>query len=133
MKILFVATFTPITADPTASRKFFVDGLDLSFEKNAGDYVYTEKLPGTKHFGVWPLVEAAEACFGKKEWPADYPVPQATLEFEVEDVAAAAAELEAKGHRPIHGARLEPWGQTIARFSSPDGLIIGLCHTPWLH
>ena len=26
----------------------------------------------------------------------------------------------------IHEARLEPWGQTVARFMSPEGLLIGL-------
>jgi hypothetical protein len=33
----------------------------------------------------------------------------------------------------IHGARTEPWGQTIARLLSADGLLIGLTNTPHLH
>ncbi|MEZ5411874.1 MAG: hypothetical protein R2761_27820 [Acidimicrobiales bacterium] len=48
-------------------------------------------------------------------------------------VAAAATELEAAGHRLLHGARTEPWGQTLARLLGPEGLLIGVCHTPWLH
>lgn len=28
---------------------------------------------------------------------------------------------------------IEPWQQTIARLLSPEGLIVGVCHTPWLH
>jgi uncharacterized glyoxalase superfamily protein PhnB len=59
-------------------------------------------------------------------------VPQGTLELEVDDVAAAAAELETRGHRLVHGARTEPWGQTVARVMSPEGLLVGLTHTPWL-
>ena len=36
-----------------------------------------------KHFAVWPLSEAAQACFGVLEWPATQPIPQTTIEFEV--------------------------------------------------
>jgi catechol 2,3-dioxygenase-like lactoylglutathione lyase family enzyme len=133
MKILFIATFSPIVSDPAVSQNFYIEGLGLRFDQKIGDYVHTEKLPGMKHFGLWPLQEAAEACFGTKHWPKDVPVPQAGLELEVEDVAEAAREVEAKGHRLLHPARTEPWGQTIARLLSPDGLIVGLCHTPWLH
>jgi hypothetical protein len=104
-----------------------------SISTRSVSYLHTGKLPGLKHFGLWPLSEAAESCFGKKEWPKDLPVPQGTLELEVDDVVAAAAELEAKGHRLVHGARTEPWGQTIARLLTPEGLLLGLCHTPWLH
>ena len=54
--------------------------------------MFTQKSDGTKHFGLWPLSEAANACFGTTEWPAEVPVPQASMEFEVGDVAAAAAD-----------------------------------------
>jgi catechol 2,3-dioxygenase-like lactoylglutathione lyase family enzyme len=63
-------------------------------------------------------------------------VPQATIEFEVESVNAvgeAAGELEAQGYELIHGAKEEPWGQTVARLLSPEGLLIGLSYTPWMH
>ena len=45
----------------------------------------------------------------------------------------AAAELAGQGFRMIHETKTEPWGQTIARFLGPEGLLIGLCTTPWLH
>ena len=136
MRIAFVASFSPIVRDPARARSFYADTLGLSFEGGEGDYVFTEKLGGVKHLGLWPLAEAAQACFDSPDWPADVPVPQASLEFEVDDVAAvaaAAAELEGSGHRLIHGARTEPWNQTIARLLSPDGLVIGICYTPWFH
>jgi predicted enzyme related to lactoylglutathione lyase len=79
------------------------------------------------------LSEAAKSCFGTETWPEDTPVPQATIEFEVADVAAAAIEMEAAGCALIHGARTEPWGQTVARLLSPEGLLIGLSYAPWLH
>jgi catechol 2,3-dioxygenase-like lactoylglutathione lyase family enzyme len=136
VQIAFVASFSPIVRDPRASRAFYHDALGLAFEGEQGDYVFTERLGGVKHFGLWPLSEVAQACFGAAEWPSAVPVPQASVEFEVESVdavAAAANELEASGHRLLHAARTEPWTQTIARLLSPEGLLVGVCYTPWFH
>jgi catechol 2,3-dioxygenase-like lactoylglutathione lyase family enzyme len=133
MDVQFVASVAPIVRDTGAARSFYRDALGLSFEGEDGDYVFTQKLEGTKHFGLWPLSEAANACFGTTEWPADVPVPQASIEFEVADVAAAAAELKAKGCRLIHEARTEPWSQITARLLSPEGLLVAVCYTPSFH
>jgi catechol 2,3-dioxygenase-like lactoylglutathione lyase family enzyme len=133
MDIQFVASVAPIVRDAGASRSFYRDTLGLSFEGEEGDYAFTHKLEGTKHFGLWPLSEAANACFGTAEWPADIPVPQASIEFEVADVAAAAAELKGKGCRLIHEARTEPWAQITARLLSPEGLLVAVCYTPSFH
>jgi hypothetical protein len=110
-----------------------MEALGLSFEGQEGDYMFTHELEGTKHFGLWPLSEAARACFGSDEWPIDVPIPQASIEFEVADVAAAATELGAKGCRLIHGSRTEPWGQITARLLSPEGLLVAVCYTPVFH
>src|SRR6476660_8559964 len=118
MNVLFVAGIAVVAADPPKSRELFVDALGLPLEGGAGDYFHSERIDGTRHFGVWPLAQAAQACFGTHEWPAGMTVPQASIEFEVADaqaVAAAAAELEAKGFELLHPAREEPWGQTVAR------------------
>ncbi len=133
MNVQFVASVAPIVRDAEASRSFYGDALGLSFEGQEGDYLFTHNLGGTKHFGLWPLSEAANACFGTTEWPAEIPVPQASIEFEVPDVAAAAAELSAKGYRLIHDARTEPWGQITARLLSPEGLLVAVCYTPSFH
>jgi catechol 2,3-dioxygenase-like lactoylglutathione lyase family enzyme len=133
MNVLFVASVAPIVRDADGARSFYRDALGLSFEGEDGDYMFTQKLEGTKHFGLWPLSEAANACFGGTEWPADIPVPQASIEFEVPDVAAAAAELTAKGYRLIHDARTEPWGQITARLLSPEGLLVAVCYSPSFH
>ena len=130
MDVLFVAGFAPIVTDMDASKRLYIDGLDLPME---GSYPMTEKLDGVKHFGLWSLRDAAKSCFGTDEWPGHLPVPQAAIEFEVADVESAAKELESKGHELLHSARVEPWKQTIARLISPEGLILGVCHTPWLH
>jgi catechol 2,3-dioxygenase-like lactoylglutathione lyase family enzyme len=133
MDVLFVASVAPIVRDADASRSFYGDALGLSFEGEEGDYMFTQKLEGTKHFGLWPLSEAANACFGTTAWPSDVPVPQASIEFEVPDVAAAAAELTAKGYRLIHETRTEPWSQITARLLSPEGLLVAVCYTPSFH
>ncbi len=137
MRIQFISSIAVVTADPAQSRKLFIDTLGLPLERHEGDdYYFSEKVAGSRHFGVWPLAQAAEACFGTREWPADRPVPQACIEFEVEDldgVEAAAGELEEKGYVLLHRARTEPWGQTVARLLIPEGVIVGISYAPWMH
>ena len=137
MNVLFIASVAVIAADPAKSRELFVDALGLPLEPDeGGDYFHSERIDGVKHFGVWPLAEAARACFGTDDWPTEHPIPQVSIEFEVADasaVAAAAPELERKGFHLLHSAREEPWGQTVARLLSVDGAIIGISYAPWLH
>ena len=138
MKILFIASMAIISADPVQSRKLFIDTLNLPLQKYEGDdnYYYSEKIDGAKHFGVWPLSQAAEACLGVKEWPKDRPVPQTSIEFEVEDAASvesSAKELSAAGYTVLHEVRTEPWGQVIARIQTSEGVIVGISYAPWIH
>lgn len=131
-----VATVAVITAAPSESRRLFVETLGLPLEGEGDGYYSSGNIPGCKHFGVWPLSEAAQACFGSPDWPADVVVPQASVEFEVDDPdagATAAAELHAAGFDLVHTARTEPWGQTVARLLTPDGLIVGISHIPAFH
>ncbi len=60
MKVQFVASVSLIVKDPASSKDFYQHGLNLEFEGGEGDYVFTERLPGVKHFGLWPLSEAAK-------------------------------------------------------------------------
>jgi catechol 2,3-dioxygenase-like lactoylglutathione lyase family enzyme len=111
-----------------------VDTLGLPLQGD--DYLHSETIPGSKHFGIWPLEQAAQACFGRDDWPKDQIRPQASIEFEVDDAAAvaqAAAELQAAGYLLLHPPRTEPWGQTVVRTLTPDGLIVGICYAPSLH
>jgi catechol 2,3-dioxygenase-like lactoylglutathione lyase family enzyme len=137
MKIDFLSTVAVIAPDPPASRMLYVEALGLPLENHGDDeYHHTEQIDGCKHFGVWPLSQAAEACFGTAQWPADRSVPQVSIEFDVADptaVAAAAAELEDAGYELLHPAREEPWGQTVARVQSPEGAIVGISYAPSLH
>jgi len=135
LKIESIAGFAVITARTEASKALYRDALALPVNEK-DDYLSMDRFEGANHFGVWPLAMAAQSCFGTDTWPDDIPVPQATIEFELRDVEAVHAavdELRSGGQRFVHDARMEPWGQTIARFVSPEGLLVGLSFAPWLH
>jgi catechol 2,3-dioxygenase-like lactoylglutathione lyase family enzyme len=136
MDVQFITSIAVITPDPSGSRRLYVDVLGLPLTGEADGYLHSEDIDGSKSFGVWPLTQAAHACFGAPDWPGDRPVPQASIEFEVADadtVQVAADELKDKGFTLLHDARTEPWGQTVARLQSSEGAIIGLSYAPSMH
>ena len=136
MKVSFVTGFGPIVRDVDSSRAFWGGALGIELEEAAPNYWTNESLDGVKYFALWQLNEAAESCFGTSTWPEEIPAPQAGIEFDVESpgaVTEAAVELEAAGYRLLRGAREEPWGQTTARLLSPEGLLVGVTYTPWMH
>lgn len=136
MKPSFVAGFGPIVRNIEESRAFWGEGLGIALEEKAPDYWTNDDLGGVKAFALWPLAHAAESCFGTDAWPADLPEPHAWLELDVaspEAVAPAAAEMVARAHRLIVETKVEPWGQTVARLLSPEGILVGIAYTPWMH
>jgi catechol 2,3-dioxygenase-like lactoylglutathione lyase family enzyme len=136
VKIAFVAGFGPIVRDVAESRRFWGDGLGIQLEEAAPQYFTNDSLDGVRAFALWPLSHAAESCFGADTWPPELPAPAAWLEFDVEShdaVAPAAAEMVAAGHRLLKEATMEPWGQTVARLLSPEGILVGIAYTPWMH
>ena len=132
MKVLFIAGFGPISAEPEESRRLYEDALGIQFKLEDGDYRHTEELKGSNAFAVWPLAQAAQSCFGTDEWPAGVARPQAWLEFDVDDVVGASRELEGRGYKLLVSNRTEPWGQVVSRLISPEGLLVGLTMTPWM-
>jgi hypothetical protein len=50
--------------------------------------------------------------------------------FDVDSVEKATAELESRGYRILIRNKKEPWGQTVTRFISPEGLLVGVTVTP---
>jgi catechol 2,3-dioxygenase-like lactoylglutathione lyase family enzyme len=134
MQVKFVAGFGPLVRDLPSSLAFYRDMLGIPLEGD--EYVRTDKLDGVRHFGQWLLSDAADAIFGTPSWPADVPVPQANVEFDVESPAAvedAAAALQNAGYPILVGPKIEPWGQVVLRLLGPEGLLITVSYTPWLH
>jgi len=128
--VLFVAGFGPIVRDPAASRRLYAETLGLPLREDADGYLHTGALDGVKHFALWPLAQAAVSCFGTDRWPADLPVPQAWIEFDVGNVEDATAELRSQGYELLVATRREPWGQVVTRLLGPEGLLVGMTHTP---
>ena len=132
IKVLFIAGFGPIVREATASRELYSQILGIRFKEENDGYLHTEALKGAKSFALWPLSQAAQSCFGTDSWPKDTPVPQAWLEFDVDDVEKATAELQSRGHRMLVNNKKEPWGQIVSRFITSEGLLVGVTYTPWM-
>lgn len=130
IRVLFIAGFGPIVRDTSKSRKLYNVVLDIPFKLETGEYLHTEALQGAKTFALWPLSQAAQSCFGSDAWPQDITIPQAWLELDVESVEDATAVLESRGYRILVKNKTEPWGQTVTRFISPEGLLVGITFTP---
>jgi catechol 2,3-dioxygenase-like lactoylglutathione lyase family enzyme len=71
----------PIVKDADDSRSFYASALGLAFEGQERDYEFTHELEGVKHFGLRPLSEAANACFGVRDcsWPPASPPVSGSL------------------------------------------------------
>jgi len=130
IEVKFIAGFGPIVREAASSRKFYADDLAISFKEEAGGYLHTEALEGAKTFALWPLSQAAQSCFGSEDWPTGIPLPQAWLEFEVDDVEQATACLERRGYQVLIRNQKEPWGQVVSRVLSPEGLLTAVTFTP---
>ena len=136
MQVAFVAGFGPIIGEADDARGFWERGLGIRLDEPAPGYFTNDDLDGIKAFALWPLTQAAETTFGSPVWPSDVPSPQAWMELDVESpeaVGQAIEEMTAAGHRVLKGAHEEPWGQTTARLLSPEGLLVGITFTPWMH
>jgi catechol 2,3-dioxygenase-like lactoylglutathione lyase family enzyme len=130
IQVEFILGFGPIVREMDESRKLYSEALGIHFKEENGEYLHTEALQGAKTFALWPLSQAALSCFGNESWPDDIPIPQAWLEFDVDSVEKATADLESRGYRILVKNQKEPWGQTVTRLLSPEGLLVGVTFTP---
>ncbi len=99
MDMQFITSVAVITPEPAVSRRLYVDALGLPLTAEADGYLHSEDIDGCKSFGVWPLTQAAQACFGTPDWPVERPVPQASVEFG-----------RGRRHRPGRSGRVEGEG-----------------------
>ena len=120
--------------DQAATERLYCDLLQLPLERIEGydGYLHSGRIKGAKHFALWPLDKAAQSCFGRPQWPGDLPVPQSWLEVEVADIEVATAILEKAGQTLLTRLQEEPWGQTVTRFLSPEGILMAVTYTPFL-
>ena len=86
-------------------------------------------FPG-RDISLMPVPRLAQSLFGHPAWPNEVTVPQAWIEFEVEDIEAATKELEDRGYDLLVRAREEPWGQVLTRLLAPGGLMVGIVRNP---
>lgn len=136
LDVLFIAGYGPIPRSVSDSQTFYQQTLGLPLKPMEGnpDYLLTEQgaIEGVNHFALWPLHHAAQSCFGSEIWPEDHPITQSWIEFEVADLTTATDALLAKGYDLLVVNRTEPWGQSVTRLLSPEGILVGLTITPWL-
>src|SRR6185312_13842938 len=130
INVLFVAGFGPIVRDTVASRKFYLEALGLPLNDDSDGYLHTGELDGVTHFALWPLSQAAVSCFDTDQWHDNAPAPQGWNEFDVENIEKATAELKSRGYKLLVAMRKEPWGQMVTRLLGPEGMLVGITHTP---
>ena len=102
----------------------------IPFEEVYDDYRFTEHLAGARHFSLMPLARLAASLFGAPAWPGELTVPQAWIEFEVDDIEAATRELEEPGGTTCWSVPGRNRGQLLTRFLAPGGLMVGVVRNP---
>jgi len=125
MNIEFLATVAVIAPDPINSRMFYIEALGLPLHGEGDGYHHSEQIAGCKSFGIWPLSQAAQACFGADHWPAELPVPQVTRGRDHRHLLHACAARLTPARRiqqfdRIQGAPYRFFGANKSRFEEPS-------------
>ncbi|MYR46365.1 VOC family protein [Streptomyces sp. SID5910] len=108
--------------DPDRSRAFYGEQLGLAVHREFG----TGPERGTVYFLGGGFLEVS----GRAEAPSS---PALALWLQVEDAAAAEAELRAKGVEIVRPPVQEPWGLVEMWIADPDGTRIVLVEVPAEH
>ncbi|MFI0396306.1 VOC family protein [Paracoccus jiaweipingae] len=112
-------------ADVAAALDFYERALGLArgFLHESGDY-------GELATGETRLAFSSVALMrqlGKAPAQADPAAPVSEIAFETGDVRAALDRALAAGAALVQDVRDEPWGQTTAYISDPDGYLVEIC------
>jgi len=108
--------------DPDRSRAFYGEQLGLAVHREFG----TGPERGTVYFLGGGFLEVS----GRSDAPL---TPGLALWIQVEDVAAAHEELDAKGVEIVRPPVNEPWGLVEMWIADPDGTRIVLVEVPAEH
>ena len=119
-----------IVEDVPAALAFYRDTLGFEVKQQIGDDYAVVAVPGVLHFGIWNRAHAALSTYGSRD-DADRIPLGFTIEFEVDDVSAAARQAAAGGVTIIQPPHVEPWGQTTCRAIALGGGLMGFAETPW--
>jgi hypothetical protein len=134
---VLTATFAPVTADPEASRRLYIDALGLPREHAAwDDYIHSEAIGGSRHFRRVATGSSRSSLLRPCELARHHTRPAG-----VRGVRARGRRRRPKRGRgiarsgPRDAARcaLGAMGQTVARLLSSEHIIVGLSYAPWLH
>lgn len=111
--------------DVEASLSFYerAFGLERMFLHESGDY-------GELATGATKLAFSSKRLMrelGKSPGRADPEAPVFEIAFETDDVSAALDRARGAGAAVRQDARDEPWGQTTAYVSDPDGYLVEIC------
>jgi len=125
--IRHLAGLAEIVEDVDAAVAFY-EGLGLTVKRdNPGDEYAVVEVPGVLHFGIWGRAAAAESTYGSRDATDRVPLGF-TIGLEVDGVDSAAKTL---GARVVGAPHDEPWGQRVARFTSPSGALCEVSETSW--
>jgi hypothetical protein len=106
MHVLFIASVGIVVRDPLPNRALFKDRLGLPLQRHESDeYFFSERIEGSKHFGLWPLSQAAEACFGTTERPSSRSVPQLSTARGTADSYKSSSVTGLRQQHRWHSAR----------------------------
>jgi hypothetical protein len=64
VNLRFIGSVAVISPDPSASHQLYVDTLGWPLAGEPDGYLHSENIEGSKSFGIWPLSQAAQVCFG---------------------------------------------------------------------
>ena len=111
--------------DVEASLSFYerAFGLERIFLHESGDY-------GELATGATKLAFSSKRLMreiGKSPGRADPEAPVFEIAFETDDVSSALDRARGAGAAVRQDARDEPWGQTTAYVSDPDGYLVEIC------
>ena len=72
MNVLFIASVSLISSAGSHTKDLLIKacGLPLEPSQPDPDYVFSERIAGSKHFGVWPLKPASDRAHGPKNTPS---------------------------------------------------------------
>jgi hypothetical protein len=130
MRGLFVAGFGSIVREREASRHFYGDDLGTRLDAEADGYLHTEGLAGGKDLRALAARASGGAVLRRPTVARTRPRPARLARVRRGRSGGRDVGATHQGVCPLGRARVEPWGQTVTRLLAPEGILVGVTHTP---